>query len=85
MLFSNIFNEKNVFSKHKALLKEVLCLYFVACGSSEFKSDVGNESCKPCGANSNSLRTSCKCFPYHHRELNLTWDNSSPCYSKFIL
>lgn len=77
---------KNVFSKLKALLKEaVCCFYFIACGSNEFKSLVGNEPCKRCGPNSNSLRTSCRCIVDHHRELDLTWDSSSPCYSKFIL
>ena len=85
MSFLTISNEKKFFSKLKALLKEVIfCFYFVACGSNEFKSDVGNEPCKLCGANSNSLRTSCKCFADHHRELALTGNNSSPCYSKFI-
>ena len=73
------------FSKIKALLKEeIFCFYFVACGSNEFKSDVGNEPCKRCGANSDSLRTSCKCSADHHRELDLTWDSSTPCYSKII-
>ena len=73
-------------SRHCSLLKElILSFCFVACDSNEFKSDIGNEPCKHCGANSNSLRTSCRCFADHQRELNLVWDSSSPCYSKFIL
>ena len=86
MSFSTISNEKHFFPKLKTLLKEVtFWFYFVACGSNEFKSDAGNQPCKRCGPNSTSLRTSCQCFQNHHRELNLIWDSSSPCYSKFIL
>ena len=86
MSFLTISNEKIFFSKLKTLLKELIfCFYFVACSSNEFKNDIGNKPCKRCGANSNSLRTSCRCFADHHRELNLIWNSSSPCYSKFIL
>ena len=61
-----------------------LFLLFVACDLKHFKSNVGNEPCKPCGANSTSVRTSCKCLEDHHRAVVQTENSSSPCYSKFI-
>ena len=63
----------------------ILFLFFVACDLKHFKVDVGNEPCKPCGAKSTSLRTSCKCSEDHHRAVGQNYNNSSPCYSKYLI
>lgn len=63
----------------------ILFLFFVACDLKHFKVDVGNEPCKPCGAKSTSVGTSCKCSEDHHRAVGQNYNSSSPCYSKYLI